>query len=331
MTEPSNQAQSTSPVIDEGVRLDRLTLLGPQRRPTVGAVLPDLPGEVPLATVTAGWQEREPDDRELDQLLEGRSANLSLFGRWLDVTERDPEFAAAAANHRALLSDLRQLHLVRLEAAIAVLQNIRGRSGDSPAAIEAAIADAEDAIRLIDDRQAQRIHDADIEFEAAFAPLEREVLREHIEGVHRVLEQACALFIAGGHVGVLLRLLKMFKVAERVPSAVVAWSAGAMTLTERVVLFHDRTPQGASPVEIYDKGLGLLHNVVLLPDGRRRLLVEDRARMAELVRRLSPAVCVVLDRGTRLDFEAAAAVAGSLPPHASTVGVDGRISNGGQT
>ena len=41
----------------------------------------------PFATVTAGWEEREPDDGELDQLLGGRSVNLRLYARWNEVLE----------------------------------------------------------------------------------------------------------------------------------------------------------------------------------------------------------------------------------------------------
>ena len=41
-------------------------------------------------------------------------------------------------------------------------------------------------------------------------------------------------------------------------SRVVAWSAGAMVLTERVVLFHDDPPHGAGIAEVLDVGLGLV-------------------------------------------------------------------------
>ena len=59
----------------------KVILLGPQRRPTVDAVLRSLslsPGlDGPVATITAGWQEREPDDRELSALLSARDVNLT--------------------------------------------------------------------------------------------------------------------------------------------------------------------------------------------------------------------------------------------------------------
>ena len=42
-----------------------VTLLGPQRRPTLDHVLQPTGPDALVATVTAGWQERERDDAEL--------------------------------------------------------------------------------------------------------------------------------------------------------------------------------------------------------------------------------------------------------------------------
>ena len=63
---------------------------------------------------------------------------------------------------------------------------------------------------------------------------------------------------------------------------VIAWSAGAMALTERVLLFHDRAPHGPAHAEFLDAGLGWIPGCVLLPHARRRLRTDDPARMAEL-------------------------------------------------
>ena len=71
-------------------RMRSTHLLGPQRfLTTAGAVVRSLGVEGPVATITAGWEERESDDGELDTVLEGRSQNLRLFGRMMDVLEHD--------------------------------------------------------------------------------------------------------------------------------------------------------------------------------------------------------------------------------------------------
>lgn len=301
----------------------QVTLLGPQRRPTVDHVLPKLDPELPIATVTAGWQEREPDDDELDTLLGGRSINLKLYGRWLDVRDRDPEFAVAQFDHRARLDELRTLHLVQLESALGALYSVRQRNGERAQAIAEAVSDAEAVVRLLDDRHLARVREANGSFADAFPPADRPVVEQHRAEVRRILEQTGALVVAGGHVVVLLRAMQLFEVAPFIPDSVVAWSAGAMALTDHVVLFHDRTPQGPSPVEIYDDGLALVSGLVLLPHARRRLRVDEPGRMAALARRFAPTPCVVLDDGTRLDLEED----GTLPPDARVVDADGLITS----
>ena len=82
--------------------------------------------------------------------------------------------------------------------------------------------------------------------------------------------------------------------SPHVPPRVVAWSAGAMELTERVVLFHDREAQGASLTEVFDAGVGMIAGLVLLPHARRRLLTDDPLRMSALAHRFVPASCLVL-------------------------------------
>jgi hypothetical protein len=137
--------------------------------------------------------------------------------------------------------------------------------------------------------------------------------------VAAALAGARALAVAGGHVGVLAHVLRLFAVAA--PPTVVAWSAGAMALTDRVLLFHDRTANGPSHAEFSDVGLGWIPGAVLLPHARRRLRVDDAARMAELAVRAAPARCVILDDGVRLDL----GPDGALPPEALGVQPDGQL------
>ncbi len=297
----------------------RALVLGPQRRPTLGAVARtlDLPG--PVATVTAGWEEREPDDAELDALLGGRSANLALHARWHDVLARDPEYAAAELEHRAALREQQELYLLQLDGALRALREVtRHAAGD---ARTAARVDAEAVVRLVDDRHLARVREARAAFENAWRPGERAAVAEHRAAVARGTADASALVVAGGHVGVLLHVLRLFAVPA--PPLVIAWSGGAMALTERVLLFHDRAAHGPSHAEFLDSGLGWLRGVVLLPHARRRLRADDAARMAELAVRAAPARCVVLDDGVRLDLGSG----GAVPPDARVVALDGRIGS----
>lgn len=299
----------------------RVTLLGPQRRPTVDQVADTVDDGAPLATVTAGWQERESNDAELDALLAGRSVNLALYGRWLDVQERDREFALADLEHRAVLEELRLLHLIQLEAALEAMSRLGHRTGKDPKVVAAALSDADAVVRLIDDRHASRVHDVNADFSSAQRVEERPTITDHRASIRALLEPAAGIILAGGHVGVLLRLMQLFDVRPSESQAVIAWSAGAMALTEKVVLFHDRAPQGPAPPEIYADGMALVRGAVLLPHARRRLRIDDSMRLAAMSRRFAPARCVVLDDGVRLDLTPD----GELPPDARVISADGRI------
>ena len=72
-----------------------ITLLGPQRRPTLDRVLSSLGVEGPVAVVNAGWQEREADDAEILALAGGQAVNLRLFARWMTVLQADPDQAVS--------------------------------------------------------------------------------------------------------------------------------------------------------------------------------------------------------------------------------------------
>jgi hypothetical protein len=303
-----------------------ITLLGPQRRPVLDKVLASLAIPGPIASVTAGWQERESDDAELDALTGGRSVNLRLHARWMDVLLRDPEYAEAEREHRLMLDELRQLYLVRLDHALDALSTVAQRTDGHARTHDMAVADALDDVRRIDERHLARVDELHADFYAGWRLEERDAVAAHREEVRAVLGTVGCLAIAGGHVGDLLRVLHVFHVAPHLPERVIAWSAGAMALTNRVVLFHDRSAQGDAPTEVFDEGLDDLPGLVLLPHARRRLRTDDAARMARLAQRFAPATCLVLDDGVRLDV----GPDGALPPQARVVCADGRIVEGSE-
>jgi len=296
----------------------RAFVLGPQRRPTLGPVVGALDLAAPVATVTAGWEEREPDDAELDALLGGRSRNLRLHARWQDVLARDPAYADAERQYRAALREHRALYQLRLDAALRGLREVTRYDGDD-AVRSAARTDAEAVVRLVDEQHLARVREARASFEDTWRPGERDAVAEHRSAVSHLAGSASALVVTGGNVEVLLHVLRLFAVPA--PPAVIAWSAGAMALTERVLLFHDRTPYSPSDAEFLDSGVGWLRGCVLLPHARRRLRTDDQVRMAELAARAAPARCVVLDDGIRLDL----GTHGELPPDARVVADDGHI------
>jgi peptidase E len=119
-----------------------------------------------------------------------------------------------------------------------------------------------------------------------------------------VLDGCDALCIAGGHVAILLNRMRLFTILDLLrEQPIIAWSAGAMAISERVVVFHDRPPQGAGAAEVLEAGLGACAGVVPLPHAEKRLDLADSARVALFARRFAPSLCVALDPRTRIDWQ----------------------------
>ena len=104
-------------------------LLGPQRfMTTAGTTLRALEVEGPVATITAGWEEREDQDEELGQVLDGRGRNLRLYHRMFDVLAKDERFAAAALAFRDRHDELQSFYRLRLEGALQSVYAVQRRS-----------------------------------------------------------------------------------------------------------------------------------------------------------------------------------------------------------
>ena len=300
----------------------RAILLGPQRRPTLDGVVRSLGLPGPFATVTAGWQEREPDDGELRALLGGRAVGLELYRRWLDVQERDPEYAAAERGLQGVLGELADLYLLRLDYALQAVYALQRRTSGS--ALDEAVA----GVQSLDAAHLARVNEVRGEFFERLRPHDRPVIASHRAEVAGLLGSAAALIVAGGHVGVLAEVLHLFNVAAALRSPVIAWSAGAMALADRIVLFGDRSAHGPGHPEVYGSGLSVVRDVVLLPHAKARLLLDDAPRMAVFARRFAPARCLLLEAGTRVELSGLPD--GSLPAGTRVLGEDGHVTSSGE-
>lgn len=279
-----------------------VTLLGPQRiattaRATVREIMPD----GPIAAVNSGWQEREADDAELDEVLGGRMRNLGLHRRWREVLDRDHEYAAAERRLDDLLDELQALYVVRLQHAMAAIDSLRRRR-EVPAVQEEALTDALVAVQSLDEWHLRAVRETRAEFRAAFRPGERPVIIDHRAEVAQIVQECAGLVMAGGHVGVLLRTLRVFDLDRLVKPPLIAWSAGAMALAERVILFHDMAPNGPGQPEVYSEGLGAYRGVLPFPHARRRLRLSDDDHLGLMARRFAPRACLLLADGVRVDL-----------------------------
>ena len=286
----------------------RAVVLGPQPgRISLGPGLEalDLPSG-PVAAITVGWRESEPVLKEVERELGqcGREAvPLHIGERVGQVFERDAPLGEA---HRALQEGLlaeERLYGARLRRAVETAREVvrlsvaeRYRAPYAEQAWEAILA----ADRFHVERHAQLWQ----EFREAVGLHERPAVREEKEEIERLLSGAAAVVLTGGHVAVIrnrLLLLGMADALARLP--VLGWSAGAMVLTPRVVLFHDRLPGGSARPEILGDGLSLLPGVALFPDARVRLDLDDRQSLSELSGRVAPDRAVLLDPGDLIHWD----------------------------
>ena len=85
-----------------------------------------------------------------------------------------------------------------------------------------------------------------------------------------------------------------------------------MALTERVVLYNDRGPQGVQGAEVWDRGIGTGarrgRDAARAPPPAPRRPVHAKV----FVRRFAPATCLLLDDGTQVEIGAD----GSVPEDA---------------
>lgn len=280
-----------------------IVLLGAQRyEPTLGEAVAEHGIQGRIATITAGWQEREAEDDDLEEHLGKRTVNLRLHARAEEVFRADPELNEAHRARQSILRHRQDFYRVRLEHALDAQHVITQRAAPQ------AILDDEgrasiDAIRDLDARHLARCARDHREWEEQWRPLERPEIVKHRNEIAEILEGCEAVAIAGGHVASLLNRLALFGIRELLRGkSIFAWCGGAMAISDRVVLFHDSPPQGPGAAEVLDSGLGLAKNVVVLPQPEFRLRMDDKERVQVMSRRFAPATCLALPARSRVTW-----------------------------
>lgn len=288
-----------------------IVLLGPQHpEPTIAATLRSLDIRGPVAVVAAGLQERESEASALPPL--GLPAvNLKLHARADVVFSTDTELNTAYKQRQTQLRLMQDFYRVRIDHAHAAARAISVRHV-APDILAAERQVSLDVLRRLDQDHRERTASMHAEFVARWQPLERAAVARHRKKLAAIIASTDALVIAGGQIATLLNRLRLFSLIELIGDRpIVAWSAGAMVLSERVILFHDNPPHGEPIAELLDNGLGLVRDTVVLPDPRVRLRLDDADRVGELAGRFAPAACIGMPPGSSLRVAGGAVVASS--------------------
>lgn len=294
-----------------------VVLLGPQRpHANLRAALDALDARRaspvragPIVCITAGWRQDEADDETLRRDIHPDAVSLPLYAAFERISRTAPDLAAAYKERQNRVRKIKSLYRVRLHPTITAARRLIARSHEDPELVEQFLEAAVRSLREIDQNFLDHVSAVHHSFEASFDPQAHAEVARVRASAQELLSEARAVVITGGHVGVLRNRLAFFGMdgllcaANAAGVAIAAWSAGAMALTDRVVLFHDDPPHGVGDPELLDRGLGVVPRLVLFPDASHRLRLDDQPRVGVLARRFGPARSFALESGAWLTLE----------------------------
>lgn len=279
-------------------------LLGPQTpRPNLASALELAEFDGPIVSITAGWRDSEGETAEIGADIGRPLEDLGLYHRAERFFGVETAFLELHRARQERLQELQRLYRLRLETAISAARQLLLTQGD-PELLRLEQRAAISQLRALDRHHLRRIAAIHQDFNEARKTMDIPAATAEREQVWEQVRKAGLVLIAGGHVAVLLNRIRLFRLGELLADKpIVAWSAGAMVLGERIVLFHDNAPQGRRNAEVLDAGLGIVKGLIPLPHARTRLDWSSGSRMALFARRFAPSRCCTLDFGSMIRIE----------------------------
>ena len=280
-------------------------ILGPQRPTANLAGVLEKTGipDGPIAVISAGWQEAEGDTEDLHQLLDRPLVDLSLYQRAEKIFAADKKLRTAYRQRQDRLQELQKLYRQRLQQLMIAARKMHRAKAPSDL-LEAEQLHAVVQVQSLDEHHMRRHQSISDEYAEAVSADRSGLLADHVGAIERAIAGCSTVLLTGGNVLVLLNRLHLFHMHELLASRnLIAWSAGAMVLSDLIVLFHDKTPTGRREAEILGSGMGIVPGYVFLPDATRRLLVKDRVRLGLFSQRFAPAKCLTLNNGSLIHFQ----------------------------
>ncbi len=260
--------------------------------------------------------------------------NLSLYWEFEKFCEKEPELAQLYSDKQAEVKKTMELYrrsnrmaLRQLKAQLATVQSwypqwsfarLLGRAGTHRGRIDDAQGLAAEELSLELDRireQDEWLLDRLERLRCAF--LSTSKLRENKTWLAkrrllvRRIRSAATLVFYGGHLAVLLNRLHFFDLGSvfceslAAGATIVARSAGAMALGERVVVYHDEYQDRHHTFEVFGRGVGLLPGLLVLPQHAERIRKGSRDHLTFLARRFPLRACIGLDEGAVLVVDGA--------------------------
>ena len=160
--------------------------------------------------ITAGWQEHESEDTELNAALGGEAINLELYARTNALFEADRELFDEHRSKQDELKQLQRFYRHRLNAYMDVYERFLTIGSAPPSSVETALAAVLEDIRRLDESHLAKVLENRRSFARKTNINERPAVIEHRADVKALLETTDTVAIAGGHVALLLNRLRFF-------------------------------------------------------------------------------------------------------------------------
>lgn len=286
----------------------RRLLLGPQR-PVINLGIAVEKANIPkgpMAVISAGWQEAEGDIDDVFEQVQRPLIDLGIYQKAEHLTTAYPEFAAAYRERQEHLKDLQRLYRLRCKQLM-IAARLALRAEASPEILETEQHHAMSQVRELDRHHLRSMQAIHARYDQTFDALTDGEISAFSAEISKSLAACESLLITGGNVIVLLNRINLFNLTKMLAEKhLVAWSAGAMVLSDTLILFHDKTPLGRRDPEVVSKGCGIIPGYVFLPDAQRRIRKSDAVRTRLMCRRFAPSQCVTLNNGAGLLFESQA-------------------------
>ncbi len=276
-------------------------MLGPQSpHSNLKNAIDSLSVNGPVVSITAGWRDSEAEIGELQAAIGSPIEDLNLYHLAEELFSQEPELHALHRERQDKLLELQRLYRIRLAPGLSAARKLlRDKAESDLLRLEQRAAISQ--VRSLDRHHLRRISAIHQEFDRRRAELLIPSATSLVQSLQQKLADAGLVLIAGGHVSVLINRIRLFRLVDMLAQKpIIAWSAGAMVLGERIVLFHDDAPQGKRDAEVLDAGLGIVRN---LPHAKSRLDWSSRSRMALFSRRFAPAKCCTLDNGSMIHLQ----------------------------
>lgn len=277
-------------------------LLGPQRPITnldsvfKQAAIP----EGPIAVISTGWQEAEGDIDDVYQLVQRPLIDLKLYHRAEEIFHKDENFLKTYRVRQDQLKELQRLYHARLRQMMNATRKMYKATGSTDL-IAVAQEHAMHQLRELDKHHLSRIADVYNDYAESLTDEQTNLIEEQKNSINESIKECSTVLITGGNVLIMLNRLQMFDMKDLLASRhIVAWSAGAMVLSDLIVLYHERNPLGRRDPEVVGPGMGILPKRIFLPDANTRLRESDHIRLGIFSQRFAPSECITLNNGSHL-------------------------------